>query len=88
MGEVIYIPISGVWMDGPRICIKDLFPGKTFAEADAIMVSGAQLIESFLEHHGQRSLGVQWINRVDLDDNPKGEIGFYRFYRKDPGDFS
>jgi hypothetical protein len=80
MGDIIYVPTNRGWCDSPRICLTDLFPGKTVPEANEIMIQAADMMEVFLINKGQKTLGVKWMNRLERFENPDGTMGFFRLY--------
>lgn len=80
MGEAIYVPVSGIWTDSPKICIVDLFPSLSVQDADQKMVSAANAMNRWLRDNEVPKIQVHWVNRLD-EENPVGHIGFFRISR-------
>jgi hypothetical protein len=68
------------YIDLPKICIRDLFPGKEPVEADRKMIEAAQLIEDWFKRETNFPYYVSWLNQIS-GDNPNGNIGHFRIYK-------
>ena len=69
-------------IDLPKMCIRDLFPGLSIREADTKMVEAVRMMEKWYhENTSDKELQFRWVNILEVEENPFGEIGFIQVFK-------
>lgn len=67
----------------PLICIRGAFPELTLDQSNAKMIELGQLVQDWLKQNSTlaENATITWINQIDRDNNPDGDIGYYTIHR-------
>lgn len=69
-------------LDLPPIRFADLFPGQSVNEQAFEMIHAASLMQGWLRRRtAMTDASVEWMNVLDMETNPVGDIGFFRISR-------